>query len=466
MVKKKQTEEQKMAAFQTWQESEEYNKIMAMSGARTTIQPIEMGTRDISDKWDTFLKELFELTAFLKVPGRKAKSFEQQYVRTMFLEKCEKKTIDGITYDITNNTQVEIWNCKSKIVEIFNSLDPSMMEMQLTHETYISWKKELIKMLKEFDKMYLKHIKNGYIEMNQIHMTAMKPLTNLLESNLNFHYLELIEKKKEVPSFRHEALEEKFSDHLTRVCEIFRDYGNLKDPFHIKQMLHVLKTRNWSSIPPLSFYFQPLHDALTDVRQWLLKMNEDGILRCKYIIEDNTELMEKTIVMVQKDMTAQWLGGDELKQDQFKFIYKVIKVIYDCALKDALLNEEARVLDHVLPNLVAYHSVLNIKSIMDTKMAERKKLEEKAEREGRKVTFGGTGNFEEEKKGMMTEEQIYRQRIEAQLNKSTTSQFSSDAQKQKEAERNDIEQYGVKCGYGMATLILKRKSSSQRVQKN
>ena len=41
-----------------------------------------------------------------------------------------------------------------------------MMEMQLTHETYISWKKELIKMLKEFDKMYLKHIKNGYIEMN------------------------------------------------------------------------------------------------------------------------------------------------------------------------------------------------------------------------------------------------------------------------------------------------------------
>lgn len=153
----------------------------------------------------------------------------------MFLEKCEKKTIDGVTYDITNNTQVEIWNCKSKIVEIFNYLDPGMMEMQLTHETYISWKKELIKMLKEFDKMYLKHIKNGYIEMNNIHMTAMKPLTNLLESNLNFHYLELIEKKKEVPSFRHEALEEKFCEHFTRVCEIFRDYGNLKDPFNIRQ---------------------------------------------------------------------------------------------------------------------------------------------------------------------------------------------------------------------------------------
>ncbi len=33
-------------------------------------------------------------------------------------------------------------------------------------------------------------------------------------------------------------------------------------------------------------------------------MNEEGILRCKYIIEDNKELMDKTIVMVQKDITA------------------------------------------------------------------------------------------------------------------------------------------------------------------
>lgn len=52
---------------------------------------------------------------------------------------------------------------------------------------------------------------------------------------------------------------------------------------------------------------------MTDVRKCLLKMHEEGILRCKYIIEDNTELMDKTIIMVQKDLTAQWLAGDELK---------------------------------------------------------------------------------------------------------------------------------------------------------
>jgi len=69
-------------------------------------------------------------------------------------------------------------------------------------------------------------------------------------------------------------------------------------------MLHVLKTQGWKESPPLAYYFNPLNDALRDVRDHLLKMNADGILRCKYIIEDNEELMAKVITMVQKDMTA------------------------------------------------------------------------------------------------------------------------------------------------------------------
>ena len=61
--------------------------------------------------------------------------------------------------------------------------------------------------------------------MNEIHMKAMRPLTDLLESNLNFHYLELQMKKKDIPKFRHDALEAKFIEHLTIVCDIFRQYG-------------------------------------------------------------------------------------------------------------------------------------------------------------------------------------------------------------------------------------------------
>lgn len=147
-------------------------------------------------------------------------------------------------------------------------------------------------------------------------------------------------------------------------------------------MLFILKTENWKESPPLSFYFTPLLDALTDVRDCMLKLHKEGPLHCKYIMEDNTELQDKTIVMVKKDIDAQWLAGDELKQDQFKFMYSVMKIIYDSALRDALLNEKKEVIENVLPALIAYQALLVIKRILDTKEAEAKKEKEKLEREG------------------------------------------------------------------------------------
>jgi len=152
----------------------------------------------------------------------------------MFFEQTEQYTIDGVTYNITPHSCREIWNCKEKLVEICNVFDPGTMEMTLTEESYQSWRKDLIKLLKEWDKLYVTHIKSAFIEMNAIHMSAMKPLVNLMESNINFHFLEQIEKKKEVPKFRHEALETKFCEHLTIICQIFRDYGELKEYFNIR----------------------------------------------------------------------------------------------------------------------------------------------------------------------------------------------------------------------------------------
>lgn len=76
-----------------------------------------------------------------------------------------------------------------------------------------------------------------------------------------------------------------------------------------------------------------------------------------------------------------------------------------------MLNEEPKVLEVVVPNLIAYHSILKIKAIMDTKTGEKTKEVEKAEREGRKVSFA-PHEEEHKKSGMMTEEQIYKRRVE------------------------------------------------------
>jgi hypothetical protein len=49
--------------------------------------------------------------------------------------------------------------------------------------------------------------------------------------------------------------------------------------------------------------------------------------------------------MIAKDVTAQWLAGDDLKQDQFKFIYSTMRVMYMSALKDLLLAEDPKLLE-------------------------------------------------------------------------------------------------------------------------
>jgi len=47
----------------------------------------------------------------------------------MFFEKCESFNIDGKVYEISNGAMVDMWNCKEAIVEIFNFVDPGMMEL-------------------------------------------------------------------------------------------------------------------------------------------------------------------------------------------------------------------------------------------------------------------------------------------------------------------------------------------------
>lgn len=120
----------------------------------------------------------------------------------------------------------------------------------------------------------------------------------------------------------------------------------------------------------------------------MIEMRDLGHLRMKYIIEDNKELQDQTKEVVKRDLVAQWLVGDELKQDQFKFFYDTVKIIYDTALKDKLLADDETIVTEVIPQLIAYKSVMVIRDIQLRKAFEAKKAKEKAERDGVVLTDG------------------------------------------------------------------------------
>jgi len=365
-------------------------------------------------------------------------AYEQQYVRTMFFAKTDKISIDGTLYEITNPCQVDCWNCKGNLYEQYTFLVDRYDERDA--ETYTSWKKEYVKLLKEWDKLYVKHVKNTYPDMNKIHMQAMQPLNSLIESNVNFHKLELmIKNKEEVPQFRFKALEYEFCKFFTGICEILKEFGNLKNHYNIAQMLKTMKIEDWRIIRPFEFYLTPLDNAIKTVRTSLLEMNRLGHLRRRYIIEYNYELADQIEAMVKQDNIVQMLVGDELKQDQFNFIYQTLKIIFDSALCDKFVNmktdKSSKVIeDSVIPELVAYKGVMRIRDIQLRKYNEEKKAKEKAERDG-----ASTEEVKEKDPMKMTEEEIYAKKLENEANGGPNM---SDAEKQRREEEKERKEYG------------------------
>lgn len=64
-------------------------------------------------------------------------------------------------------------------------------------------------------------------------------------------------------------------------------------------MLKISNIPDWQECKPFYYFLTPLNDAITKVRNDLLKMDEEGHLFVKYIIEDNEGLKKDTIFMTK-----------------------------------------------------------------------------------------------------------------------------------------------------------------------
>lgn len=86
----------------------------------------------------------------------------------MFFERAEVIKIDGREYPISNASNIDHFNCKQHLCGIWQvHFDHGNVE-GISADTYVAWKKEAIKLLKEWDKMYVKHEKTTNKELGEI----------------------------------------------------------------------------------------------------------------------------------------------------------------------------------------------------------------------------------------------------------------------------------------------------------
>ena len=213
----------------------------------------------------------------------------------------------------------------------------------LTPDNLSSFKKELISKLKDFEKKYVKHVKTTNPALADIHKKAMQPVTDLTEASVNLQNFRTLSQKREFPEFRKKALTEKFIEFLTGVCRILKAFPNadgktLDQEYDIRHIIELLDLEDWEECPPFRFYLTPMRDAYDELVNELREMHKKGPLRMSYYVERNLEMTKKIMALVHHYNIVKILMGDELKRDQFKFLYSVHEKIYQTALKDIYLD--------------------------------------------------------------------------------------------------------------------------------
>jgi hypothetical protein len=93
---------------------------------------------------------------------------------------------------------------------MYAKLDREALE-DMNATNYKNYKTDVVKIMKEWDKKYMKHAKSTNPDLAAIQKEVALPLTNLFESNFHFFNIhQLIKKGIMVPDFRLAALEAKF----------------------------------------------------------------------------------------------------------------------------------------------------------------------------------------------------------------------------------------------------------------
>lgn len=105
------------------------------------------------------------------------------------------------------------------------------------------------------------------------------------------------------------------------------DENRLRIRVDIKKVLKKLKYENWEKNPIEFFYLYPLQQAYNKMRTNLFKLNIQGIDFYKIPLRANENFFTNLKDMIDCELIAEHLLGNQLKRDQLNFTYSVLNII-------------------------------------------------------------------------------------------------------------------------------------------
>lgn len=375
--KKKQTPEEKLAIFQQWKVSPEFEYLKNLRDLKNQLPEVMEITPDFIGKWGEFLVEFQKLPSMLKVKGSVLKSLAQEQVRTTFFggvnERDEVFEIDGREFDFINKDVPK--NCrhiKNNFVDILKNLD----ELDhLDEKNYLGWRtNKIIYRYKEFAKFFKEHIKKdkGHTETKKILNDVLAPLRELMEVNFRLTIFETKNTTKRLVEenyFQFKALITDFAMKYQACQEILYKTKTevIKHNSDFYNILKKLSYEGWESNEFEKTFILPIQDALNKMKANLVKLYSLGFDFWKQPLSNNSKFLDNVAELMAKESKAEFLLGSPLARDQSNFIFKICKEIFNSKIKDGLMNKETKLMDKTIPQLVLLKSMVRINKIFNKK---------------------------------------------------------------------------------------------------
>jgi len=410
---------------------------------------INTTTYDITEDYDAFFNKMYDLVQAFKVKT-KQKEFKYEYFRTFFYggigvrrddSTHVEKIHDGLTRLVLKEDNDGCAKARIAFLAVYSAMDEVN---DMTEETFPDLKKKMKEALTQFCKFYEIHIKKHHKPVYEVMADFLQVLKNALVSNIQYS---MFEHQNHDPTMRKlndwkdKALLEKLCTDLQECFRILLMTQYIKDNPSLIVLTNKFKIKGWEQNKIQRYFIKPLFETWINLRKEMSRLYVFGANHWVIPLGDNVDMVNFIKQLIEQELIAERMLGNDLKRDQLNFLFNTILYIFKTPAKDRLLSdgqEKEVVIDYVIPMLTVLRYLDHIVRITKAKREDVHKQERR--QEFLNIERGQAPQKPEEKEAATPEEQKYED-IEKKLNKrDTKSPFISAVEDEDTPE--DIEKFG------------------------
>jgi len=172
---------------------------------------------------------------------------------------------------------------------------------------------------------------------------------------------------------------DRFCFDLQNCWNILHKFEHIKNNPDLLVLVAKFKILHWQSNRVQRFFIIPLFNSWNKLRSNLVKHFTRGEDFWMIPLNLNADFFADTNELIEKELLAERILGNQLKRDQLDFMYKTVDYIYKSHAKEKLLNKEAGIVEHTIPRLIIFNYLDNIVRINAEKKAALLKEKAKAD---------------------------------------------------------------------------------------